>query len=366
MAIQSIPNRIYFPPMPDDITGPPTLTPSTTFDITALNGYAAYVGQMPETSTFDTVFFKVGSVGAGNKFLARVAIEAISATNGLPVASPNNLLYPGASGSIIIQNAGDYAVRLASPVTVPRGQIFSITIAAVSAALVNACRISEFGDDEIGTGFPYCLNAEAGTPAFVFNIAPCLGLALTGVSGIPIPHLWPFTDTPVTDSFKSPEMRGNKITLRSTMRAAGATVYGNVDTVSSMVILYDADGKTPIASVPWYPGLPNNSTSYKLDLLFPTSVTLSADTYYLAVSGGTTGLASNTTLYYATFPEEIWRKASPLGGQDVMYVSTSIVPNNTNSWTQQTTRQMFLGLIIDGLDDGVKVGAGETSCVFAT
>jgi hypothetical protein len=365
MAIKSTPVEFSVPFVPEQITGPPSLGSSTSFDITALSGFAAYVAQMPETSTFDTVFFKVGSVGAGNSFLARVAIETVTLSNGLPTG---RLLSPGASGTIIVQGVADYAVKFASPITVQRGQIFSIVIAAISAGLVNACRFNEFTDDVHGSGFPYCLDGGAGTgtPAVVDAIAPCIGIALTGVSGIPLPHLWPLTVVPPTLSFKSPNIYGNKITVSSTMRASGISVWGNVDTVSSMVILYDKiDAATVLAQVPWYPNVPTTSTSFKHELLFSTPVTITPGTYYLAVSGGTTGVASNTTMYFSSFSNNIWRQASPFGGTNVMYVSCNTAPANISSWTESNTKQVFLGLLVDGLDDGVSgVSGAETSSVF--
>jgi hypothetical protein len=67
-------------------------------------------------------------------------------------------------------------------------------------------------------------------------------------------------------------------------------------------------------------------------------------------------------MHYANFNQNIWREASPMGGASVMYVSANTVPTGTTSWTEVSTRQMFMGLIVDGIDDGVK----ETSSVFAT
>ena len=62
-----------------------------------------------------------------------------------------------------------------------------------------------------------------------------------------------------------------------------------------------------------------------------------------------------------TFANARWRSASPMGGADFCYTSCTSPPTSTASWTNITTKQAFIGLIIDGIEMG---GGGETSHVF--
>jgi hypothetical protein len=357
MAIQSI-TELFVPPLPDNIVTSPSYAASATFDITALGGYGAYVGQMPYTATLDTVFFRVGSIGAGNSFTARVAIERVSLASGFPTLG---VLYPNASASILVTAAGDYAARFPAPITVQRGELFSIVIAAIAGS-PNTCRFAEFADDNPSIGFPYMVDAAAGSPAYADNVAPGIGLALSGVSAIPLPHCWPMTST-TQHAFTAPASHGNKITIRSTVRASGAVVWGDSAVAAPTINLYSTDGATILASTSaWGPFTPPTATiQYRSEFLFSQPAILTPGTYYLAVSGGPSG-STTATMHYANFNQNIWREASPMGGASVMYVSANTVPTGTTSWTEVSTRQMFMGLIVDGIDDGVK----ETSSVFAT
>jgi hypothetical protein len=360
MAIKPI-FEFPFPHQPEGISTIPTFAGSASYDITAATGYAAYVGQATETFTVDTVFFRVGSVGAGNSLTARVALENVSLTTGLPNVT---LINPSASAAIRITALGNYQVRFPAPVTVAQGTIFSIVIQGLAGSTPNACRFAAFTDDNPGYGFPYTVdNAAAGTPT-ITKLAPGIGLALSGVSGVPTKFCWPMEAVPEEASVLDDLLIGNRITVRGKVRASGVHVWGHADT-KTVINLYDTNGATILASAVWEPNLPNNNTVNQFKLSFSTSAEIGPGTYFLGASA-----TSISTIYIAPFTESIWREASPFGGKDVVYcrANDTTVPTNVNDWTVYTDRQLFLGLMIDGVDDGTGGGGGggggETSFAY--
>jgi hypothetical protein len=362
MAIKPI-FEFPFPHQPESIATAPSYVASASYDITAATGYNAYVGQATETFTVDTVFFKVGSVGAGNSLTARVALENVSLSSGLPNVT---LINPSASAAIRITTAGNYQVKFPGSVTVNRGDVFAIVVQGLAGSTPNACRFSVFSDDNPGYGFPYTVdNAAAGTPV-ITKLAPGIGLALSGVSGVPTKFCWPMDAAPGELNFPSPDVYGNRITVRGKVRASGVTLWGDT-TVKAVVNLYDTNGTTILASADWNANLPNNATVNQFRLIFPTPVTIDPGTYFLGVSCSTP-TPGFSTLYAATFTESLWREASPFGGKDVVYAYTPDgAPTDINSWNIVEDSQIFVGLMIDGVDDGAQTGGGgggETSFAY--
>jgi hypothetical protein len=369
MSIQTVP-VLELPRFPDSISTAPSIAGANTFDITGLNGNVSYICQMPYTGFIDSLFFRLFTVSYNtgvSSVVLKAEIENVNISQGVPTGT---LLNPNASATIAIINStnpANYEVRFPQPFEIIKGQHFAINISLFSGTVSgNGIRFAYFEDDKnTGNGFPYVLDESAPPTAAGIraNIAPCFGIGLSAVSATPLPFCWPINNTPPTLTFGSPTKHGNKITINSPVRACGATVWGQVATVSSVIILYDTDGTSVLTQQAWQHNLPNNTTIYKFNITFDQPVNLNAGTYYIAVSGGGT---NNTTMYYASFNSSFWRMASPMGGTDVCYVSSNIAGDGNPSWTTVDTRQAFIGLLIDGIDDGAQTGGGgETSCVFA-
>jgi hypothetical protein len=85
---------------------------------------------------------------------------------------------------------------------------------------------------------------------------------------------------------------------------------------------------------------------------FSSSIELPAGSYYLAVEA--TG-GANIAIGYCDFPTADWREGSPMGDGKMTY-ATCTQPAGT--WTTTTTRQAFIGLIVDGIEGG---GGGSGS-----
>lgn len=351
MSIQTVPTFELYR-LPEQIASAPTYAGATTFDIvtTGINGFAAYIGQMPFTATIDSLFFRVnGSTGTFQLF---PRLENVNVNQGVPNGI---LLHPNASAQVAVAaGAANYEVKFPGSFTISQGTIFSITIAASSGGPTPNVTFANFSDDNQGNSFPYCLDSSTVRD----DIAPGFGIGLSAVSGVPLRFCWPMNVVPPAMTFRFPTMHGNKITINAPIRACGVTVWGDVGALSATINLFNSTGTT-LASGIWYSALPNNATDNKFNILFDRPTTLTPGVYYIAVRAGDS--TSNTQMYYASFASSFWRSASPMGGTDVVYVSSNTAAGSPPSWTEINTRQTFLGLLVDGIDDGIR----ETSSVFA-
>jgi hypothetical protein len=362
MAIQKI-STFEYPKLPENIASTPQYAGSNTFDVAVLTGYAAYVGQMPSTELIDSVFFRVGT--STGTYRLRVRMEDVSLVTGFPTGF---LINPSASAEVTVSSTApaNYEVQFPQPFTIPQGTIFSLMIVGSAGGPTPSVTFANFTDDNQGDGFPYTL--DGGTtplaPTIRDDQAPGFGIGLNGVSAVPLKNCWPMNAIPQTHDFKSPVQHGNKIDIKSQVRVCGAAVWGDVVALSSIINLYNSTG-TLLASGTWQSKLFNTITDYKYSIAFDRTVVLTPGSYYLAVRAGDT--ATDTTVYSASFSSTWWKMASPMGGTNVTYVSSNVVFGSNPSWTEIGTRQTFLGLLIDGVDDGIStIVQGETSSVFAT
>lgn len=367
MSIQTVP-IFELPKLSNNVSTTPSMGGSANLNITLTGGSMSYIWQMPYTVLIDSIFFRLDTIplAAGSPTARLLAeIETVNLNSGTPTGL---LIDPSASAISTLSFSTvpvNYEVRFPQPFTILQGQHFSITL-SLSTGLVSGAgiQLAAFDDDNSGCLFPYMLDDS--TPPAAVGIrnaeAPCIGIGLSAVSATPLPFCWPMNNTPPAISFTAPQMHGNKITINAPIRACGAIVWGQVATASSSIILYDTNGTSVLARQPWHHNLPNSTTVSKFNVLFDQPVNLNAGTYYLAVSGGG---GSTVGMYYASFSSSFWRMASPMGGTDVVYVSSNASSGNPN-WDTVNTRQTFIGLLVDGVDDGASAATGgETSSVFA-
>jgi hypothetical protein len=370
MSIQSIPT-FALPRLPSQISAGPTVTGGVAFEITALNSYVAYVCRMPSTGAVDSVFFRVFSAQCQGPVTVEVSFESVTASGPAPGTPTGFPLSAAAAKSVAVSNnanPADYEVRFSSPINIDRGQLLSIVLAVTAGTLTGTgLRFANFSDDNVGTSFPYCLDSTGSTVGIVNDdVAPGLGIGLSAVSAVPLQFCWPMNAAPSTLSFNASAMHGNRITVDSKIRVCGATVWGDAALANAAINLYDSNGALLVTG-DWNYNIPNDTTSREHNIIFPTAVTLTPGTYYLGVSGGRSGTSTTVTMYYASFASSFWRMASPMGGTSVMYISSNTSNGFSGAWSEIATRQTFIGLLVDGVDDGTgDAGAsgGETSSVF--
>lgn len=337
------------PAFPNNVSQAPSLTQATNFDLNAANASLAFVMQMPSTQTIDRVWFRVGSATTG--CTATVRIETVDTSTGLPTGT---LVNANASQTVTITSgAADYEVTFPNTFSISQGDLFAFVIQATSGT-PSAIRFAYFIDDNHSNGLPYALDSGV----HVATIAPCWGIGISG-SAVPIRHMWPINAAALEtyNNTSSPDFRGNKITINARVRCVGLRVWVDLD-AGARAILFAADGVTELGAVTLYTNVPPDAGSYPQECLFSSSVILEPGTYYVAVEA-TSG--TNIGLGVITFPSATWRDGSPFGGADVVYSAATNTPTGTGSWTDTTTKQSMISLLIDGVDDGA---GGQTAHVF--
>lgn len=350
------------PELPGDINAEPTTAGATQFGMTALGNYVSYIGQMPSTETFDSVFFKIFTLVAGTS--AVVKIDGLNTSTG----TPNGILvHPAASALVALGSTGDYYVQFAEPFTVPMGDFFCITIQQ-SGSRVPSLQFAQFVDDGFLSGFPYI--SQSSVPRTTFSAL--FGIGLNGISAVPLTFCWPMSSVgaggptaggiggAITLSGSSNiNCIGNKILINAPVRARGIRTWIDLDG-NCTANLFDVDGTTILRTASGFISVPNSNAMYRHDLIFSSPITLIAgNTYYVAISA--TSPSNSIGIATANFPTSAWRTGSPMGGADVYYTECKN-PTSTLSWRDDLKRQTFIGLLVDGIDNGIV----ETSSVFAT
>jgi hypothetical protein len=339
------------PELPATIGGFPNVVSQPQFDMAALNSYASYVGQMPSTETINSVFFRINTLTTGTS--AVVKLEGVNTSTGVP---NNILVHPAASALVALGSTGDYNVQFAESFTIPMGAFFCITIQQ-SGSRVPSLQFATFEDDNSVSGFPYV--SDNGTARLTY--APLFGIGLNSISAVPLTFCWPMSSvsTVTLSAATTINCIGNKILINAPVRVRGIRTWIELDG-NCTANIFDVDGTTILQTVSGFINVPNAAAIYRHDFYFSSPITLIAgNTYYVAISA--TSPSNSILLGTANFPTSAWRTGSPMGGAEVYYTECKN-PTSTSSWTDDLKRQTFLGLLVDGIDNG----RAETSSVFAT
>jgi hypothetical protein len=354
MSIVTVP-AFCFPELPSTPAAAPSILGAATLDINGTSEYVAFVFSCPKTVTVDSVFFRVNAASQG--CTATVRIETVDAATGVP---SGNLPDANATTTVNITNgAANYEVTFPGTFTLTNGTLYAIYIGApTSVTTPIGINFATFADDGGNIGMPYAIDYDTSAD-YKDSLAPCFGLGLSGGSALFIKKLWPISAA-ATETFSStstPDIIGNKITIKAPMRVCGAWAWVDLDEAAT-IRLYNTDGSGILGSAQAYKNVPANIAQYINIFQFSGSVELPAGDYYLAAEATTiTGIGIGAI----TFSNARWRSASPMGGADFCYTSCTSPPTGVGSWTNTTTKQAFIGLIIDGIEAG---GGGETSHVF--
>lgn len=357
MSFVTVPQYLW-PRVPTNQTGAPSIVSSSLYNINGVGEYVAWVFSMPETATISKCFWAIASATTGCTCLARV--ETVDTATGLPTGT---LAHANASQSVVIASgAANYEITFPGTFSLSQGTIYALVIAQSSGTPV-AIQPASFSDDNSQTGLPYVVDFDASAAAR-FTAALCVGLGKSGGGGVPLIHAWPISGVGMDfyQATDTPDTIGNSITTSAPMRVAGVWAWIDADSTGT-IKLYAADGSTVLGSAAIDTNIPPSNSAYLNYCYFTTSIELPAGTYYLAAEA--TG-GANIGLAYCDFTSADWLGASPMGGDAVVYATCTQTPANTASWTTTSTRQAFIGMIIDGIESGGGGGGGETSHVFAS
>ena len=353
MSFVSLP-EFDFPAPPNAVSATLNFTSSSLYDINGVGHYVAWIASPPVGDTIDRVFFKINAATTGCTCLAR--LETVDAATGLPTGT---LVHANASQSVVIASgAADYEVVFSGSFTMPSIELFALVLAQNSGTPVGI-QPASFADDNSNSGLPYLIDYDA-SAANRHSLAMCFGIGNSTGASI-MRHLWPIESvtTHSFDSADSPDTYGNRVTADAPMRVCGAWVWADIDGAAKLK-LYDSDGTTVLAERDMDANVPPSATALINRYRFASKVELSPGNYYLAVEA-TSG--TNLAVYSCQFPSSSWRHGSPMGGGTMQMASTTQTPSSTGDWTLDDTSQVFMGLIVDGIESGGG-GGGQTAHTF--
>lgn len=355
MAFVTIPET-HWPNKPATWLATPNLGGSTNLDLNGAGQWVAWVGQATQTAIIDRYFFRVNTAATGCN--ATVRIETVDTSTGLPTGT---LVHANATDSITIGTGPqDFANNFDGTFSLTKGQLIAFVI-AVSSGTPSGVNIAIWDDEGFGVAIPYLLDYDASVTLRT-QLAICAGLGISGGGAMPLPKMWPINaaGSETYSSTSTPDTIGNKIVIDAPIRICGVWYWLDQDG-DATIKLYGTDGSTVLASALLYTNVPPITSSQLCEARFSSSVELPAGTYYLAIEATAATVIGISTI---TFVNSTWRSGSPLGDGKITYTTCTQPPTGTGSWTDTDTKQVVMGLIIDGIDDGVGSGGGETSHIF--
>jgi len=125
-------------------------------------------------------------------------------------------------------------------------------------------------------------------------------------------------------------------------------------------VLYDSDGTTPLETQSIDKDIRVNASNHTSAGIFATSRTLAVNTfYYLAFKPGATNCFPLFFTIDATPGAAMLDQLS--GGQDCHWAERT----DAGAWSPNTLKRPMMGLILDGLDDGLSGGLSRARVVNA-
>lgn len=341
MAIQSIKHGLPFPAWPVEGSGVPSLS---NYLIDASGEKVAVVASATAAKSIRTIHFRTGTVTTGDTLDCRV--ETVdNAANGDPTGT---LWATNTNGSCVVASSDDNvwkSATLTADATLAIGDVFAIVI--VNGGGGGNLNIAGFADS--APLFPYGDHftsawAKVGAPPLIVaeysdgSFEPIYGIADSG---------GPITTT-TYNSGSTTNRRGNIFQLAFPSRAKGCWAWVDADG-DFTVKVYDSAGTSVLATTATINNFQRLSNAGRIAFYpFLASVSLSAGTNYrIAVVPGT---VTNLSTYEFDVPAAGMLDMFPGGQSCHASVFTS------SAWVETTTRRGYLGLFLDGFDDGASAG----------
>lgn len=308
--------------------------------------------QAPKTGTIDRVLFATATVTTGATVDVRV--ETVSTTDGLPTGT---LFGTNTNASKVIANGDDNThieTTLTAGASVTRSDILALVVSNPAASFGNMQIAAHLGSARSGA-FPYTCHFTASWAAQVAaNHSVAFAVRYSDGAWYPVcPNALPVL-TILSSSFASnstPDERGLKFKFPWPVRVRGFWMYGDTDPANSTVNLYDSDGSAVLNSLAIDKDQMANEIARNRWYLFDDVHELAADTFYrLTLVPDTT---TSVTLGGFTVGAAAYLDAAPCG-QNFHYTERT----DAGAWTDTTTQRPFMGLLLDGFDDGAGGGGG--------
>lgn len=296
----------------------------------------------PKTGLIRRIGFRTGTVTAASDVDVRVETVVGSVPSGTLWAANTNGAVASAS---VVANTFIFATLTANA-SVTAGDLIGISCVTSGTPNFQFTILSGAASD-VGL-MPYAANGGSGTYSADTTL-PIFAIEYSDGSYAYTPYVLPWSaiNTHTFNSGSTPDEIALKFQLPAPVRVHGAWFAGDLDN-SADIVLYDSGGSALATASLTSNGRASTSGRSPYYLIFSSTVTLTAGAdYYLAAKPG----ASDISIYSVDVPS-----AAALdqmgGGQDFLYSERT----NAGAWSDTTTRQPLMGLLIDGIDDGASAG----------
>lgn len=350
MAIQTFPSLVPFPFMDREgcTTGAPAVG-NASLDNTA-DRYAL-VCRPPKAGNIHKIRFYNGTVtGVSGSVALDCRIETVDATNGQPSGT---LFATNTNGAVTVQFDGDNSWQVATltaDAAVDEDDYIAIVINPTSFTTVTAIAIVRQNAQIV---VPYSTyRAENLTGSYALdNEPPSYLLEYDDGTFAWAIGTWvvnAITTTTINTGTATTRIAA-KMQVPWPCRSAGAWVWVN-PSADYNVVLYDPDGSTVRASIAQDANILPAATIGLHYLRWEAPYTLAANTnYYVALEPAG---VSNISGYHSTFPTVASLDGVPGGQTHHLALFTS------SAWVPTTTSKPFIGMLLDGFDDGAGSGGG--------
>lgn len=340
---------LYIPEVLDIVSLAPAFSPMV---LDAAGEKVAVVMQAPKTGSIRKIHFRTGTVTSATD--TDVRIETVDATTGNPTGTlfgtTTNVTVASAS---ITANAWITTGALTADCAVTRG---SDKIAIVIAPTGTPNYQVSYLTGNTNRNSPYNVHYTASWSKTTFSL-PVIALEYSDGTLAIAPGVYPWSaiNTHSYGNGSTPDEVALKFSLAAPVRVTGVWAIADLDGDADFV-LYDSDGSTVLASTSTDKDIRSGTSTKSGEWLFAASQQLSANTSYRLSLKPT----SATTLTTYSFDVASAAILDQLAGGRNFHHSTRV---DAGSWTDTTTRRPFMGLIIDGIDDGAGGAGGSVAWI---
>jgi hypothetical protein len=321
------------------LTMPPTSQPLV---LDAAGEKTAFMVQVPKTGSIRRIGVQIDTVVTATDTDFR--LETIDATTGNPTGTLFGTTTNGTVLAAAITTGGFPYATLTADASVTKGDKLAVVFVPTGTPNYS---ISGVPIDALQNWlFPYTKEFAAaawGAPASA--ILPTVAIEYSDGTYAYIPSVFPgLASSAVFNSGSTPDERGLKFKFPASVRLSGAWLMVDDDGDYDLV-LYDSDGTTVLASLSNDKDVSGATVTSTALYLFSSSITLLANTFYRLVVKPTSVTNLRTVWITVTSASILDQTA---GGQNFHWTERT----DAGSWTDDTVKKPFIGLILDGIDTG--------------
>lgn len=347
--------NMCIPTLPQNISAAPNVT--SVINLDAVNDAIGNVFQIGKAGTISQIsFYNSTLAGSSGSFDLEVRLETVDTATGLPTGT---LWATNTKGTVNVLATADnqwQTITLTATGTVSKGQFVAVVakVTAINGA-ATTMGMAKFADTQMHaiygvenlTGAGWAKNSVSNT----YNIVPIFNDG--SLAETPSLFVASAVNTRTFNSGSSPSKRAMKFKVAAPMRLTGCWVWLDLD-ADCIIKLYAADGTTVLAQKTVSSNIDNASAAWIYTYLFdanevsPGYYDLVANTnYYLSIEPSS---GSDISIYDVDYPSNAY--LGLCGGGINWYSST----NTGGTWTDNTLNRPWIGLIFNGVDDGVSAG----------